>query len=156
MKILPQLFATIWLVVLAVGCATTKSTIESRKAERAEDYAKLSAEHRSLVDQGQIKAGLSEAAVFIAWGKPAQVLHAGDATGETTTWLYHGQTSDDYLFWRFHPVLRPDGTSYLTRTLDRTVDVRSYVSAELTFRAGQLVSWRMLPKPPSGTYFDPR
>jgi hypothetical protein len=150
-------FSWLFLALLAVvGCATAKSTLETRKAERAAQYAGLSAEHRTLVDQGQIKAGMSEDAVFIAWGQPAQVLRAGDASGETVTWLYHGQTSDDFLYWRFHPVIRPDGSTYLTRNLERDVNVRAYVSAELNFRNGQLESWRALPKPPSGTYYNPQ
>lgn len=142
-------------LLTGAGCAT-KSTLETRKAERATQYAALSAEHRSLVDQGQIKAGMSEDAVFIAWGQPAQVLRAGDASGETVTWLYHGQTSDDFLYWRFHPVVRPDGSTYLTRNLQRDVNVREYVSAELNFRNGKLETWRALPKPPTGTYYNPQ
>jgi hypothetical protein len=150
-------FTWLFLALLAVaGCATTKSTLETRKAERAAQYAALSAEHRALVDQGQIKAGMSEDAVFIAWGQPAQVLRAGDASGETVTWLYHGQTSDDFLYWRFHPVVRPDGSTYLTRNLQRDVNVREYVSAELNFRNGKLDTWRALPKPPTGTYYNPQ
>jgi hypothetical protein len=143
-------------LIVVVGCATATSTLETRKTERAAQYAALSAEHRTLVDQGQIKAGMSEDAVFIAWGQPAQVLRAGDAAGETVTWLYHGQSSDDYLYWRFHPVVRPDGSTYLTRNLERDVNVREYVSAELNFRNGRLENWRALPKPPSGTFYAPR
>jgi hypothetical protein len=138
------------------GCATSKSTVESRRAERAAEYAALSDEQRALVDQGYIKAGMSEAAVYIAWGPPAQVLRAGDAAGETVTWLYHGQTTDTFLYWRFHPVVRPDGSTYLTRNLERDLSVREYVSAELTFRNGRLESWRALPRPPGGTFYNPR
>jgi hypothetical protein len=140
-------------LVLA-GCAAT-STVATRKEERAAAYAALGAEHQSAVDQGQLKVGMSEDAVYIAWGKPAQVLTSADPSGERTTWLYHGQTSDDYLHWRYVPVKRPDGSTYLDRHLDRGLDVREYVSAELVFRGGKLENWRTLPKPPSNTYFGP-
>src|SRR2546426_160484 len=57
---------------LLSGCAT--STIESRKKERYNAYTELSAEQRSAVDAGQIKVGMPKDAVYIAWGKPHQVL----------------------------------------------------------------------------------
>ncbi len=138
--------------LLAGGCATP-STIESRRQERAGAYAQLSDDERVLVDQGQLKIGMNEDAVYIAWGKPAQVLQSADASGRTSTWLYYGQTSDDYLHWHYSPVKRPDGSTYLDRHLVRDVDVREYVAAELIFREGKLQSWRTLPKPPSNTYF---
>jgi hypothetical protein len=144
------------LIVMAcsAGCAT-KSTVQTRKQERPAAYAALPAEQQYLVDQGQIQVGLSEDAVYIAWGKPSEVLRAGDATGESVTWLYHGTTSEDYVFWRYHEVPRPGGGRYLTRHLDRDTNVREYVSAELVFREGKLESWRMLPKPPASTRFGP-
>jgi deoxyinosine 3'endonuclease (endonuclease V) len=149
---------TSWLglivLVCAVGCAT-KSTVQTRKQERAAAYADLPVEQRQLVDQGQIQVGMNEDAVYIAWGKPAEVLRAGDAAGETVTWLYHGTTSDEYVFWRYHEVPRPGGGRYLTRHLDRDINVRDYVSAELVFREGLLASWRMLPKPPASTHWGP-
>jgi hypothetical protein len=145
---------TMTILVLTVACAT-KSTVQTRKQERAAAYAAMPAEHQRLIDQGQIQVGMTEDAVYIAWGRPAEVLRAGDATGETVTWLYHGTTSDEFVYWRYHEVPRPGGGRYLTRHLDRDVTVREYVSAELVFREGRLEYWRMLPKPPRATHFGP-
>jgi hypothetical protein len=135
-----------------MGCAA-KSTIETRKTERAAAFAGLPVEQQRLVDQGLIQVGMSEDAVYMAWGKPEQALRSGDATGETVTWLYHGTTTDEYVYWRYYEVPRPGGRGYLTRHMDREIDVREYVSAELVFRNGKLESWRMLPRPPAGTQF---
>ena len=141
-------------LVVADGCSTP-STVASRRQERAAAYAALPAEMRTIVDQGQLKVGMSEDAVYIAWGKPAQKLQSGDASGEQVLWLYQGTTSDTYLNWRYQTMLRPDGSTFLDRTMDRNLDVREYVSADLTFQNGVLKSWRTLPRPASRTVFGP-
>lgn len=150
MRFLPFLAAGL----LAAGCAT-KSTVESRRTERAPAYAALAAEERALVDQGQIRTGLSEDAVYISWGKPAQVLRSGDAGGERTTWLYESSTTDSYHHWSYREYPRRDGSTYVDRSLETDYNFRDYVSAELVFRNGKLESWRTLPKPPEQNYYAP-
>src|SRR5687767_11302134 len=76
------------LVALVTGCAT--STVETRKQERYSAYSNLPVEERSLIDQGKIQIGMPMDAVYIAWGKPAQVLEQQTPTGAIVTWLYHG------------------------------------------------------------------
>lgn len=141
------------IVLLIAGCAT-QPTVESRRAERAAAYAELPPEHRQLVDAGQIKVGMNEDAVFIAWGRPAQVLQSEDGGGHVTTWLYQGTTTDEFVGWRYVEVPGPNG-SHLTRRLDRDFSVREYISAELVFRDGRLQSWRTLPRPGGNTYYAP-
>lgn len=157
----PMPFRILFLVLALVlaGCATQANTdprrIARRKAERAAAFAALPPDQQGLVEQGQIRVGMNTDAVYIAWGQPAQVLQSGDASGETTTWLYEGTTTDDYLSWNYREVVRKDGTAYLDRFLDRDINLRTYISAELTFRGGALASWKMLPKPPGQTIFAP-
>ena len=55
----------LFVCVLLAGCAT--STIESRKKERAATYGALPLEQKEFVDKGQIKVGMSQDAVYIAW-----------------------------------------------------------------------------------------
>jgi len=155
----PCVVAMVLALALA-GCATTEPTdprnVARRRSQRAAAYAALPQEHQSLVDQGQIRVGMNEDAVFIAWGGPAQVLRSGDASGEAVTWLYESTTSDNYLTWNFREVTRKDGSTYMDRFLDRDINVRNYVSAELTFRGGKLASYRTLPKPSSNTIVAPQ
>jgi hypothetical protein len=141
-------------LLLAVGCAT-QATVETRRTERISAYNALPADERALVDQGQIRAGMGEDAVYIAWGKPAQVLRSGDASGEQTTWLYHGTATDSYHYWAYREYPRKDGSTYLDRSMETDYNFRDYVSAELTFRGGKLERWRMLPKPAEGNYYAP-
>ena len=143
------------LAALLVGCASPAPTdprsIARRRAQRVAAYSALSKEQQELVDHGQIRVGMTEDAVFIAWGAAAQVLRSGDASGEAVTWLYESTTSDTYLTWNFREVARKDGSTYLDRFLDRNINVRNYVSAELVFREGRLASFRTLAKPSSST-----
>ena len=149
-----HLFLSALLLLSAAGCATSSSVV-TRRAERASAYAALAEEERALVDQGQIRTGMGEDAVYVAWGKPAQVLRSGDANGEQTTWLYHATATDSYHYWAYREYSRKDGSTYLDRSMETDYNFRDYVSAELVFRDGKLASWRMLPKPPEGTYYAP-
>ncbi|HTH46716.1 MAG TPA: hypothetical protein VMB21_04330 [Candidatus Limnocylindria bacterium] len=142
------------LLLFAAGCATS-STIATRRTERAAAYNALPADERALVDQGQLRTGMDEDAVYISWGKPAQVLRSGDASGERTTWLYESTTTDTYHSWHYREYPRRDGSSYIDRTLETDYNFRDYVSAELVFRGGKLQSWRMLPKPPGQDVYSP-
>ena len=121
--------------LLLAGCAT-HTTIQSRKQERAASYGALPTEFQKLVDAGQIQRGMSEDAVYIAWGKPAQVLRQEDVRGAVTIWLYEGGWMEETRWWPRYshaPV-----NEYQPRT---------YVSAELAFVQGVLESWRTLPQP---------
>lgn len=131
-------------VLALTGCKS--STVTTRKAERAEAYNTMSAEQRNLVDQGQIKVGMSEDAVYIAWGKPSQVLTSEDGNGRVTTWLYHGTWVEENRYWTYREVTR-DGRTFLERYMDRDYNARDYVSSEITFQNGVVARWRTLPKP---------
>jgi hypothetical protein len=120
--------------VLLCGCAT--SSVESRKRERAAGFAALSPEVKTLVSAGQIRRGMSQDAVFIAWGKPAQVLQQEDANGLSTTWIYAGGWMEETRYW--YPDQRVPQTDYQPRT---------YVRAEILFVNGVVDSWRTLPQP---------
>jgi len=140
-------FFLLGIGLLMAGCAS--STIEKRRAERAAAYAVLSPKHRALVDAGKLEAGMSEDAVYIAWGKPDQIVEQGDRKGKTIKWIYEGTTADTHYFWQPYVVTRKDGRRTLDRRLVPWTEFRDYVSAELVFRNGELESWKTLPKPPS-------
>ena len=153
MRFLQNLPALALGALFLAGCATP-STVETRRQERSAAYGTLPPDQRTLIDQGQIKVGMNSDAVYIAWGRPAQVLESEDGGGRLTTWLYHGTTTDEYVGWRIVEVPGPNG-SYLTRRMDRDFNVREYVSAELIFRDGLLQTWRTLAKPGGNTYYTP-
>lgn len=147
-------FLAVLVAIAAAGCATS-STVATRRAERTAAYGALPEAERALVDQGQIRSGMGEDAVYIAWGRAAQVLKSGDATGEQTTWLYHATATDSYHYWSYREQTRKDGSTFLDRSMQTDYNFRDYVSAELVFRDGKLERWRMLPKPPEGNFYSP-
>ncbi len=117
------------------GCAST-NTIDARKKERATAYATLPTETKALVDAGEIRRGMPEDAVYIAWGKPAQILHSEDQNGAATVWLYEGGWMEETRYWTCR--WRTPVTDYQPRT---------YVRAEIVFVGGKVDSWRTLPQP---------
>lgn len=122
--------------LLLAGCATP-STVQSRIQERNAAYDSFSPDIKELVADGRIKAGMDQNAVYIAWGKPDQVLQSGDQRGEFTTWVYRGAFLEETRYWvgRRYPHLEHD------------YEPRSYVRAEIVFSDGKVQSWRTLPQP---------
>lgn len=120
--------------LLLAGCAT--STIESRRRERADSFAALPPETKTLVNEGQVRRGMTQDAVYIAWGKPAQILQREDQQGMVTLWLYQGGWMEETRYW-----------SHYYRVPINDYQPRTYVSAEITFLNGVVNSWRTLPKP---------
>jgi hypothetical protein len=127
------------------GCKT--ATVETRKQERSSAYAQLSPEFKSLVDQGRIKVGMPPDAVYIAWGKPSQILQGESSEGSVTTWLYHGTTYEEYRYWGYRPYYYRGPGYWSEPYLERDYVPRSYVQAEVIFQNGVVKSWRSLPRP---------
>ena len=76
--------------VLFASCAS--NTPQGRIEKDPARYGKLSTKDRALVDSGRIRTGMSQDAVYLAWGKPNSVSKGGDGSGSTERWIYTGQT----------------------------------------------------------------
>jgi hypothetical protein len=140
------------LALLVTGCAT-RSTVETRKQERATAYAALTPEQRALVDQGQIKVGLPEDAVYIAWGPPSQVAHGESPTGTTKKWIYSGTGWQEHHYWNYRPYYYGYGHGrygyvHPLPTLDYEYVPYRYTAAEVEFENGKVKSWRHITPPP--------
>lgn len=137
----------LWLLpalLLLAGCQS--ATIESRRTQRAASYTALLPEQQQLVDKGQIRSGMTEDAVYIAWGPAWQVLR-GETDGKlTTTWIYRGTWWDEQTYWNYRLFYR-GGRFFDVPFLDRTSVPRDFVAAEVTFVDGVVRSWKMLPRP---------
>jgi hypothetical protein len=134
-------------VVVAVGTGCATSTIESRKAERSGAYNNLTTEQMGSVDAGQIKVGMSMDAVYIAWGKPNQVLMSETSAGPIVTWIYTGSYLQGYTLWSYPGHFGPYHRYYYGPILDTDYAVINYVNAEVVFDGGIVKSWRQLPRP---------
>src|SRR5213079_1321125 len=75
---------------------TSCSTTETRISNHPEIYQTLSPRDQALVSQGQIRPGMSENAVWLAWGSPEQKA-VGNMRGRATeTWVYITYTTAPY------------------------------------------------------------
>jgi hypothetical protein len=139
-------------VVFLCGCV---STIEDRRKERFAAYSQLPSETQSLVDTGQIKVGMPKDAVYIAWGKPDQVIYSGSDQGQTEIWLYHGSVLRPYHYWGYGPGFYGWGPwhhgyyhYYGFPYLETDWYPQYYVSAEVQFENDCVKHWRSVPRPP--------
>ncbi|MGH7935752.1 MAG: hypothetical protein ACREF8_01940, partial [Chthoniobacterales bacterium] len=66
------------------GCSTINSRIEENRAV----YEHLSPKDQALVTQGRIRGGMSQDAVYLAWGRPQQKAVGVMHNVPTETWVY--------------------------------------------------------------------
>ena len=132
--------------LLLAGCATSSKHADQRKVERAAAYAALNPEMRELVDKGLIKVGMTQDAVYIAWGEPAEILQSETERGAVTTWLYHGGWMEETRHWSYRQVGTGDALC-LERYLINDYQPRSYIRAQLSFVNGVLKEWNTKPRP---------
>lgn len=80
------------LTITLSGCSTVKTRIE----ERPEAFYRLRTGDQALVTQGRIREGLSQDAVYIAWGAPNQRAEGRNRGSAVETWIYFNTTASDY------------------------------------------------------------
>ena len=136
-------------IALLTGCA---STIQDRRKERFAAYSALPTETQTLVDKGQIKVGMPKDAVYIAWGKPDQIVQSETDQGRAETWVYHGSSLRPYQYWHYGyhgggPFYRGWFYEAPLPYLETDYYPVYYVSAEVTFQNDRVASWRNLPHP---------
>src|SRR5262249_28043310 len=139
-----QIFILALAGALLAGCAT--STIESRKKEFYNAYTELSTEQRAAVDAGQIKVGMPKDAVYIAWGKPNQVLLNETPAGKREIWIYVGTYLQGYNYWGFAPYCSPYRYYHGPYLYYDYVPV-DYAQAEVIIEMDVVREWRTLPRP---------
>jgi len=85
-RILPQ--ALPLCLAASALILTSCETTQDRISKHPEIYQRLSASDQALVSQGQIRAGMSQNAVWLAWDGPERKI-IGNMRGQPTeTWIY--------------------------------------------------------------------
>jgi len=80
------------LIFLVAGC----TTVETRISERPEAFRSMSPRDQTLVQQGRIREGMSQDAVYIAWGPPSQRAPGRNRGSIVETWIYDATAVGDY------------------------------------------------------------
>ena len=90
------------LRALAIGALplflslTSCTTIDSRIAERPAVFQGMSPTDQALVQQGKIREGMSQDAVYIAWGPPSNRAPGRNRGHTVETWIYDATAAGDY------------------------------------------------------------
>jgi hypothetical protein len=88
-------FAVAAGAMFLTGCSTT----ETRISDHPEIYQSLSPRDQDLASHGQIRVGMPESAVWLAWGSPEQKA-AGAMRGRSTeTWIYTQTSTYGYPYY---------------------------------------------------------
>jgi hypothetical protein len=75
---------------------TSCETTQDRISKNPEIYQRLSSRDQALVTQGQIRAGMSRDAVWLAWGSADRKIVGNMAGRPTETWIYIYYATDPY------------------------------------------------------------
>ena len=129
------------------GCATPQQKLEARKKEKYSAYSALPAEQRVEVDKGQIGVGMPMDAVYIAWGKPDQVVTGATTGGSFATWTYLGVYLQSYFVgpgWYGAPACTVRPYYYHPGPYIDYYPV-AYPRSEVTFENGEVKFWRTQP-----------
>jgi hypothetical protein len=129
------------LILLATAIAAGCASVGSRKAERVSAYNALSARHRALVDEGLIDAGMDTNAVYIAWGKPYEIMRVDFPTGERTVWVYTAATSEQVSSWQYQPSGNPYSARMGTYNRASTTVLRRRTNGWVSFENGKVVTF---------------
>ena len=81
---------------------TSCSTPQTRISEHPDLYQSISHKEQALVNQGQIRIGMSRPAVWLAWGSPDRRIIGNMGGGTTETWVYTYYAS--YLYYPYEPL----------------------------------------------------
>ncbi len=130
------------LILVAAAVVAGCSTVGSRKAERADAYHALSARQRALVDEGFIDVGMNTNAVYIAWGKPYQIMRVDFPSGERIVWVYTAAVSEQISPSPNNPgPPRYYGTRIETYDKSRATVLRRRTNGWVSFENGTVVSF---------------
>src|SRR3954470_15124403 len=102
MKRFSLLRACILAVVVGALVLASCSTPQTRISEHPDLYQSISPRHQALVNQGQIRIGMSPPAVWLAWGSPDRRIVGNMGGGTTETWVYTYYAS--YPYYPYEPL----------------------------------------------------
>lgn len=81
----------LYLLIAALFFAScAPSTPQARIQRQPEKFESLSRPHQQLVEQGRIDRGMSQDAVFLAWGPPSRTFQGSKNNRLSERWDYAG------------------------------------------------------------------
>jgi hypothetical protein len=123
------------------------STPQTRISEHPDFYQSLSPKDQALVNQGQIRIGMSRTGVWLAWGTTDRKIVGNMGGGPTETWIYNYYASYpnytyyaplDYYFGA--PLFDPFCYSWFPQSIP-------YPGKIVTFANGRVASFQYVTSP---------
>ena len=94
--------ASVLGIAAVVLILTSCSTPQTRISDHPDLYQSLSSRDQALVNQGQIRYGMSRNAVWLAWGSP-DLKVIGNMRGHSTeTWVYVYYATYPYYYYPYY------------------------------------------------------
>jgi hypothetical protein len=128
------------LLLLAVtGC----QTLDSRIAERQALWDSLTPEEQTKIRAGQLWYGMSQDAVWLAWGPPRYRRYGAEGKVDFEEWIYTRLQNREVMDWRFRPVY--DGEGYVMQPEFGPVQTYDEVPSDtVRFIDRKVVAWSRL------------
>ncbi|HEY0368783.1 MAG TPA: hypothetical protein VGC85_04235 [Chthoniobacterales bacterium] len=152
------------LPLLFAGC----TTVQSRISERQEAFHSMSPTDQALVQQGKIREGMSQDAVYIAWGPPSQRIPGRFRGHNVETWIFDATAAGDYpgpfyygasygyglgygLYGGYHRHRFFRGPFLYDPFYDpffySSANIVRYPERTVSFQNGRVIAWQLLPPP---------
>lgn len=132
----------IYLVLLTFFLCNCTSTIESRIQEHPTMYSALTGQEKKAVSNGLILRGMSQDAVYLAWGRPSGIKEGNSNGAPMEKWRYSSLMpimSQRFLYNDYHSYHHYEHCSPFYHSTN--VGYIPYTSAIVEFENNKVKSW---------------
>ena len=132
----------LYLIFLTLFICNCTSTIESRIQNNPQLYSALTGPEKKAVSKGLIIKGMSQDAVYLAWGRPSGIIERNSYGKSIEKWRYSSLmpvVNQNFLYNDYHYYHHYDHCSPFYHSTN--VGYVPYTSAVVEFETQKVTSW---------------
>jgi len=129
--------AAVAALLALTGCATPAARIQ----KHPELFSALPPADRPLVEKGIVREGMSQDAVFLAWGEPDAVRRFTRPPRRMETWIYIGTDFVPVPGYRYDWYRNRYGYGYRVPVYDTEYVPIRHFERSATFENGRVIGW---------------
>ena len=132
----------LYLIFLTLLICNCNSTIESRIQNNPQLYSALTGPEKKAVSKGLIIKGMSQDAVYLAWGRPSGIIERNSYGKSIEKWRYSSLmpvVNQNFLYNDYHYYHHYDHCSPFYHSTN--VGYVPYTSAVVEFENQKVTSW---------------
>ena len=132
----------LYLIFLTLFICNCTSTIESRIQNNPQLYSALTWPEKKAVSKGLIIKGMSQDAVYLAWGRPSGIIERNSSGKSIEKWRYSSLmpvVNQNFLYSDYHYYHHYDHCSPFYHSTN--VGYVPYTSAVVEFENQKVTSW---------------